>query len=215
MNSVTVLPSTRGTAGWVLSTTLYKSYVNDLLLELEANSLGVKIGDIYVGCPTCADDIALLACSPDDLQVMLNVAYRYSNQHRYNIHPTKSNIISYTSKSKSKTDLQWIIGENNLQLVDKTVHLGLTRSESKESDTIISERICLARRTLYSLINTGVHGTNGLNPKVSFNIYKTYVLPRLLYSLEVINLSTSNLDSLLDSIMAVSDRSKVFRNEQL
>ncbi len=54
-------PVTQGVRqGGVLSTVLYKSYVNDLLAELEENSLGVKIGDIYVGSPTCADDIALL-----------------------------------------------------------------------------------------------------------------------------------------------------------
>ena len=43
----------------------------------------------------------------------------------------------------------------------------------------------LARRTLYSLISTGVHGSNGLNPGCSYKIYQCYVLPRLLFGLEV------------------------------
>jgi hypothetical protein len=50
----------------------------------------------------------------------------------------------------------------------------------------IEERIALARRTLYSLIKTGVHGTNGLNPRTSCKIYQVYVIPRLLYGLETL-----------------------------
>jgi hypothetical protein len=43
-------------------------------------------------------------------------------------------------------------------------HLGLTRSSSDENRINIEERIALARRTLYSLIKTGVHGTIGNVP---------------------------------------------------
>jgi len=42
--------------GGVLSTHLYKVYINELLLELERH-LGISIGNTYTGCPTCADDI--------------------------------------------------------------------------------------------------------------------------------------------------------------
>jgi hypothetical protein len=39
----------------------------------------------------------------------------------------------------------------------ETSHLGLTRSSSDENKINLEERIALARRTLYSLIKTGVH----------------------------------------------------------
>jgi hypothetical protein len=42
----------------------------------------------------------------------------------------------------------------------ETPHLGLTRSSLDENRINIEERIALARRTLYSLIKTEVHGTN-------------------------------------------------------
>jgi hypothetical protein len=38
----------------------------------------VYLGDIYVGRPTCADDLALLSSSEDETQLMLNVVHRYS-----------------------------------------------------------------------------------------------------------------------------------------
>ena len=43
--------------GGVLSTHLYKSYINDLPLELENRGLGLTIGLEYCGSPLCADDI--------------------------------------------------------------------------------------------------------------------------------------------------------------
>jgi hypothetical protein len=66
------------------------------------------------------------------------------------------------------------LGDNTLHFKSETPHLGLTRSNSVENRINIEERIALGRRTLYSLIKTGVHGTNGLNPKTSCKIYQVY-----------------------------------------
>ena len=66
----------------------------------------------------------------------------------------------------------------------------------KENIINIEERISLARRTLYALINTGVHGSNGLNPRISYKIYQCYVIPRLLYGLEVLPLTQSQINIL-------------------
>ena len=53
-----------------------------------------------------------------------------------------------------------------------------------------------AHRTSYLLMNTGLHGTDGLNPETSYIIYKYYVLPRMLYGLEVIHLTKTQLSQL-------------------
>ncbi len=45
-------------------------------------------------------------------------------------------------------------------------------------------------------MSTGVHGSNGLNPRISYKIYQIYVIPRLLYGLEVLPLNVSNIDCL-------------------
>ena len=78
------------------------------------------------------------------------------------------------------------------------LHLGLTRAGRKESELNVQNRISLARRTSYSLINTGLHGTNSLNPQTSYviYIYKTYVTPRLLYGLEILRLNKTHLQQL-------------------
>jgi hypothetical protein len=48
------------------------------------------------------------------------------------------------------------LGDNTLHFKSETPHLGLTRSSSDENRINIEERIALTRRTLYSLIKTGV-----------------------------------------------------------
>jgi hypothetical protein len=60
----------------------------------------MKIGNIYVGSPTCADDMALLTDNSEDMQIMLNTALGNSRQDRVTIHPTKTNAVVL---SKGKT----------------------------------------------------------------------------------------------------------------
>ena len=166
--------------GGILSTGLYKVYIDELLRILKEKRLGLRIGSVYIGCPTCADDVALLALIPHELQIMLYEALNYSKRKRYNIHPTKTSVVDI-SVYKLNEEFKWPLGEDEITLSENTTHLGITRAGKKESSSNVSERISLARRTSYSLMNTGLHGANGLSPKISYFIYKTYVLPRLLF----------------------------------
>ena len=71
----------------ILSTNFYKTYSNDLQLELEDRCLGKLIGQIYTGCPTVADDGLLLSEDDEELQLMFNLSYIKSEEKRYHIHP--------------------------------------------------------------------------------------------------------------------------------
>ena len=50
-----------GRQGGILSTDLYKLYINPLLDRLQDVGIGLKIGNINVNNTGCADDIALLS----------------------------------------------------------------------------------------------------------------------------------------------------------
>ena len=187
--------------GGVLSTHLYKQYLNELLNDLENHNIGISIGNTYAGCPTCADDIVLLSLNNNEMQEMLDTVLDYARDHRFQIHPVKSNaIIKTVGKRKidrvAEKQNELKLGDNTLHFKSETPHLGLTRSSSDENRINIEERIALARRTLYSLIKTGVHGTNGLNPRTSCKIYQVYVIPRLLYGLETLNLKKKDMATL-------------------
>ncbi|CAC5355245.1 unnamed protein product [Mytilus coruscus] len=105
---------------------------------------------------------------------MLDIIGRYTDQHQYNIHSTKTKIVP----------------------TNATIHLGLQRTNKRENEINIDDRIKLARRAKYSLMSSGLHGTNGVDPITGYNIYKTYILPRLLYGLEILPLTKGQIEIL-------------------
>ena len=155
----------------VLSTHLYKVYINSFLHEFNRSRIDMKIGNIYVGSPTCADDMALLTDNHEDMQIMLNTSLRNSKQDRVTIHPTKTNDVVLSKGKTVEKNLKWELENNIVTPTEQTKHLGIIRSEIKENEINIEDRLTLARRTVYSLINTGVHGSNGINPIVSCTIF--------------------------------------------
>ena len=80
-------------------------------------------------------------------------------------------------------------------LVEKSAHLGILRSKSKEKTEAIhiEQNITKARRTAYSLLSAGFHGVNGLDPMTSLSLYKTYIQPVLTYGPEIVQPKQSNL----------------------
>ena len=74
--------------GRILSTGFYKVYIDELLRVVKSKRLGFHIGTVYIGYPTCADNISLLALPPDELQLMFNEALNYSKKNSNQIHLT-------------------------------------------------------------------------------------------------------------------------------
>lgn len=108
-----------------------------------------------------------------------------------------------------------MLGSKKVQVEPKLTHLGLLRAEKVESTLNIAERISVARRTLYALIKTGVHGSNGLNPRISYRIYQVYVIARLLYSLDVISLTDTHIHQLQRFHISISEEYSHYQIVQL
>ena len=119
--------------GGVLSTHLYKIFVEDQILELEDKALGFVLGNIYVGATAVADDMAYLSSTPEMLQLMLGVGYRYSRQHHFKIHPTKTKIVEHNF-GKKQSDYTWTLGDTQIMSSEETTHLGLKRTNSNECE---------------------------------------------------------------------------------
>jgi hypothetical protein len=50
--------------GGILSSDLYKVYINPLLNNLSDSYLGMKIGNVNCNASACADDVALMSIRP-------------------------------------------------------------------------------------------------------------------------------------------------------
>ena len=174
--------------GGVLSTDLYKCYVNPLLDMLQNSGIGSTIGNIRCAASACADDICL--CSPlhDEAQSLLNISTEFANMERYLLQPTKSVHIKVSHKRSKTIQYPFIMNNCELPTVQKATHLGLIRTESftgnqKEN---VEENLKKARRAAYSLFGSGYRGHNGMNIVTVLHLYTTYITPVLLYGLELL-----------------------------
>ena len=137
--------------------------------------------------------------------MIMDIVEFYKNRERYGIQTTKSSSLPLhlsTESKKNSTDTCVTLDGEQIPSVLETVHLGIDRNTRSLVD--IKKKLQLGRRSLYSLVGTGAYGNSGLNPSVSFHIWKTFALPRMLYGLEVSNLrrsDTMQLESLQRSIL--------------
>ena len=80
--------------GGILSTDMYKVFINKLLDRLDVTMMGMRIGRINCVAPTCADDVAIVSSNRSALQTLVNIAADYSSMERYLLQPTKHVILS-------------------------------------------------------------------------------------------------------------------------
>ena len=173
--------------GSILSTDMYKVYNNKLLDRLDSTMLGIRIGGISCAAPTCADDTANVSKTRDALQTLVSVSVDYSEMEHYCLQPVKSVVLSIPAKrTKEKPDenYEWNMRGEPMPNVSETMHMGIMRSPVTEQSAV-KENTRKARRTLYSLMSSGLHGENGLDPETAIHLMQTYVLPVLVYGIEV------------------------------
>ena len=178
--------------GAVLSPILYAIYTSDLLFDLESSNLGVSIDHIFVGAPTYADDMVLIASSPWALQAMLDIVYNYSSKWRYSINPNKSQIIILNYKLPSSFHFQWKLDGHIIPIVSSVKHLGILITTSPSTITRTNNSITSSRSAFYALTAIGARQAC-LNPCTSIHLFKTLSLPILSYGLEIWSPSSSEL----------------------
>ena len=183
--------------GGILSTNLYKVYINQLLNMYETIGAGYKIGNISVNSTACADDIALIGEKPDQTQLLINTAYDYAHMEGYELQPTKSVVLNISHKQQKKEYIKttFTMGHQDMRSVESSTHLGIIRTTSLKGNMTanVEENIKKARRSAYSLLGAGFHGHNGLDIETMIHLYKIYISPVLLYGLELILPTTTTL----------------------
>ena len=179
--------------GGVLSTSHYKRYNNPLLLQLEEKYTEVKIGSINIPHVTVADDLAVLARKYFDMQVILWDVGDNTNRERYCVNPSKCSCLCYRAlKSKQEADLA--MSGKSIKNEECTIHLGISRHVKEKVN--IDEKISLGRKTAYSLMGAGFHSGNGLKTCLNGHLWSAFIVPRLIYGLEILSLKKNDIENL-------------------
>ena len=86
------------------------------------------------------------------------------------------------------------MGNDQVQQEKQTKHLGILRDISQKPN--IQDKINLGRRTAYSLMGAGFDSINRLKQSVNGKLWSAYVIPRLLYGLDIQELKQSDINQL-------------------
>ena len=180
--------------GGVLSTAHYKRYNNPLLIQLENKFTGAKIGCIRIPHVTVADDHTLMSHLTNEMQVMVPTSGGVAYRSRFVIHPKKSCILTYWDTYLKHQNASYIMNGVEMSQVKHSTHLSIHRESNNKAK--IAEKVSLGRITAYSLMGAGLHCGNGLTQSVCGKLWPTYVVPRLLYGLEVLDLTGKDIEVL-------------------
>lgn len=115
--------------GDVLSPVLFNSFIDGLAVKLNESNAGIKISDYHISNLMYADDIALLANSATQLQLLLNIVANWCNKWRLGINQTKTNIVHFRKIRKNRTTFKFSLGSSELKIVNSYKYLGLILSE--------------------------------------------------------------------------------------
>ena len=113
--------------GGVLSPTLFCIYIDNLLKSLKESGYGCKMGDIYVGCVSYADDILLLSCSLYGLKKLIKICEDYAAEYKIKFNGNKSKLIIFNEYDYTQFPDVAVCGET-VEKVSELKYLGFTFS---------------------------------------------------------------------------------------
>lgn len=174
--------------GSILSPCLFNLFLNDLMLELSASDVGVRILDQKVNSCAYADDVTLLSSTTAGLQRLIDICVKYACNWRFRFGAKKSKaIVIGNDKFKSN----WYIGNNVVENVGEIELLGVTIDRQGKYDSHVTKRVSACRRAMFRLSSCGM-SYPGLHANVKSYLWKSVGCPTLLYGTECIPLSKSN-----------------------
>ncbi len=160
--------------GGVLSPILFTIYIDSLITLLEKSGRGCYWVSYFVGAMCYADDLTILAPSPDALQKMLQTCENFADAHYIRFNAEKTQLICFVgvqSLSESSA-LSVMFCDKQLHLADSVVHLGnyLTSDLSDDLD-IRAKTAGFMRPANCVLLRFGF-----LDPSLKTRLFRLYCL---------------------------------------
>ncbi len=190
--------------GCVLSSTLFKLYVNDLPGIFTENCDPVKLYNDKLSCLMFADDIVLLSETKNGLQCALDKLYEYCKKWKLNVNSAKSKAILFNKPGRTYKDV-FSLGSEILENVKDYTYLGINFTINGSFNNAINTLDQKARKAMYKVRST-LFKTN-VSPKTALHIYDTLVRPIQTYGAEAWGAFVKNVTKMFD---IMDDRYQLF-----
>ena len=128
--------------GGVLSTNLYKVYVDPGLDRVTNLMIGGIVGEIPCPIPTCADDMTELRDSKEEIQTLVDEGDNYSTLERYLLQLVKSVVMPVPSRGRKPVDTGdfiWTIYGKPMPVVQEAAHIGIKKSAISNEVTVVEK----------------------------------------------------------------------------
>ena len=179
--------------GCPLSPILFNCYINGLVLELQKLGKGVRVETIQrnIDGLLYADDVILIADSPEDLQAMIDTVDDFNKKWQLTLNLGKSKVMVVSAASQTADDVPLFYRRSRIEVVDSYKYLGIyftsNLSWTKHFNYIIDE-VKEAEQKLVRLTSS-----RRICAKAKIVAWTSKVRPLLEYGAEVWRLSGAQM----------------------
>ena len=192
--------------GSILGPVLFNLFINSLIKDLENSGVpGVQVSSsLSINVLGYADDLALLASSPADLQKLIRICEKWGQNNGLEFAPSKSKILVFHPHQQSKVDskFEFRLNEITLEKVRSFRYLGIDLDASgalngpgRSYKTYLKKMLSKAQRRLATIRLLGFH-KDGLRITTAVRLYKLLVRPLIEFGAQVICFSKSQIAEL-------------------
>jgi Reverse transcriptase (RNA-dependent DNA polymerase) len=171
-----------------LSPLLFGLYIDRLerYLEQACPQAGARLGARLVRILLYADDIVLMASSPQELKDMLGALGAFCNANSMFVNLRKTKVVVFNKKyhSSAMGGLQFSLNGEPIEEAQDYVYLGLGFADGKHTSRELDRSVGKARQAMFAMFNRcyelGLH-----NVDVQGHLFDALVRPILSYGCEV------------------------------
>src|SRR6266536_2543326 len=159
--------------GGILSPILFCIYFYGLLCKLNKAKIGCFIGSYFVGALAYADDLVLLAPTPNALRVMLEICDNYAKDFSVAFNASKSKCLvirPHGSRTSGLLKPSFHVGGDTIEIVKKWPHLGHIITDTLSDVDDVNSR----RNSLVGQINNVLCYFGNLDTFTKVNLLKSY-----------------------------------------
>jgi hypothetical protein len=173
--------------GGVISPTLFTCYVDGMLEELKSSGLGCKMGHIYTGSISYADDLILLAPTIGALKGMVAICEQYAEKHKILFNGRKSKLIVFNNTGDIRPKIY--VNKEQVEQVSKITYLGHTLHADRNNPHI--EDI---KRDFVSKFNAFIGDFSQVSSEINQRLFYTYCMS--MYGLNICDFESNAMNSL-------------------
>jgi len=173
--------------GCILSPIIFNLFINELHAIIHKNVgdlSGIKVADLVIFVLLYADDVVLVADSPDDLSILLRSLEEFCASSSMSVNVKKTKVVIFFQSRAVLPPPLFVFDHKPLEVVREYKYLGCFFDEKLSFSHHVDVAISRAEKASFSLFQRLLQLKN-MKMSMKLRLYQALVLSVLLYNVEV------------------------------